>query len=276
MTRRTGNSRTGTQSIERAVRLMRALATRGHFGWRLVDLCAHCDLDKGTTHRVLATLVRERLVQQRARDRRYLPGPLLFELGLSVPVASAWQTACSASLARIAKRFGAVAMLYLRSGDEFVCAARAVHTPLKALTIEVGTRRPLIVSAGGVAMLVALPPREARQIIARNMKEVERFGSQRVASIRRVLRNSRARGFGVSQGEIVPRISAFGVSIVDLHGDPYASISVVATTERLSAYKMTEVVAALRAEAQSMTRMAGGMLCRPDDGDNESRATSSM
>ena len=74
-----------TQSIERALRILRELAARGEFGWRLSDLAARCEVDKGTVHRVLSCLVRERFVQQRSTDKHYFPGPMLYELGLSLP-----------------------------------------------------------------------------------------------------------------------------------------------------------------------------------------------
>src|SRR5688572_16452138 len=114
--------RRGTQSIERTVVILRELAARGAIGWRLSDLATSCELDRGTTHRILGCLLRERLVRQRGTDRRYVPGPLLFELGLSVPALSEFQSACSPAVARLAKRLGGVALLYLRSGSEFVCA----------------------------------------------------------------------------------------------------------------------------------------------------------
>lgn len=120
--------RSGTQSIERAVQLLKELAARGEFGRRLFDLATHCELDRGTTHRILACLVRERLVQQHPTSRRYVPGPLLFELGLSLPAYATFQAACSVPLHRVAKRLGGASLLYLRSGSEFVCAARAGTT----------------------------------------------------------------------------------------------------------------------------------------------------
>ena len=84
-----GDTPAGTQSLGRSIRLMRVLATRGEIGWRLSDLAAACGLDKGTAHRILASLVQERLVRQRPGDRRYLPGPLLFELSLALPLTPA-------------------------------------------------------------------------------------------------------------------------------------------------------------------------------------------
>jgi DNA-binding IclR family transcriptional regulator len=88
----------GTQSLTRSIKLMRVLATRGEIGWRLSDLAAACGLDKGTAHRILASLVKERLVQPRPDDRRYLPEPLLYELGLSLPGHHEFQAAANVHL----------------------------------------------------------------------------------------------------------------------------------------------------------------------------------
>src|SRR5438128_1564282 len=77
-------ARSGTQSIERAALLLRELALRGTAGWSLRDLALHCELDRATVHRMLKCMIDERLVHQRA-DRKYMLGPMVFELGASLP-----------------------------------------------------------------------------------------------------------------------------------------------------------------------------------------------
>ncbi|WP_207462636.1 AMP-binding protein [Azospirillum sp. SYSU D00513] len=72
---------TGTQSLERAIALLRAVAARGEEGARLADLMAEAGLSKATAHRILAALVREGLTVQDERTRRYHPGPELAVLG---------------------------------------------------------------------------------------------------------------------------------------------------------------------------------------------------
>ena len=76
-------ARKGTQSIERAALILREIATRGVAGGGLWDLADRCELDRGTTHRILGALVRKRLIEQRASDRRYFLGPLVFELSVT-------------------------------------------------------------------------------------------------------------------------------------------------------------------------------------------------
>jgi DNA-binding IclR family transcriptional regulator len=214
----------GTQTVARSISLLREVAGRGSFGWRLTDLAAHCGLDKATAYRMLRCLEEERLVKRRASDRHYLPGPLLFELGLSQAPLAAFQASAQAPLARLARRTGGVAFLYLRSSNDFVCAGRVGRTQLKGLSIQIGTRRPLVTAAGGVAILVALPPAEARAVVAENMKRLSRFSELRARSIERMLKRSQSQGYGVNLGDVVPGINAFGVAIRDAQGRPVASL----------------------------------------------------
>jgi DNA-binding IclR family transcriptional regulator len=238
----------GTQSIERAVVLLKELSARGTFGWRLSDLAEHCNLDKGTTHRILSRLQHERLVQRRESDRHYLPGPLLFELSLTLAPLAEFQGACQAPLARLARRTRGVAFLYLRSGGDFVCAARLGNTPLKGLSIQIGTRRPLVSSSGGVAILLALPEDESRTIIAQNMKRIARFGELRAKSIDRMIRRSREHGFGVNLGDVVPGIHSFGMAVQDAKGAAFASLTVSGASADFPTSEIPRVRALLEEE----------------------------
>lgn len=73
----------GTQSIARAVSLLKEIAAHNFAGSRLVDLAAHTDLKAATAHRILASLIREGLVMHRRGTKRYFLGPLAYELGLA-------------------------------------------------------------------------------------------------------------------------------------------------------------------------------------------------
>jgi DNA-binding IclR family transcriptional regulator len=248
--------RSGTQSLERASRLLRELAARGTVGWRLSDLAKRCELDKGTAHRIMAFLVRERLARQRPGDRRYVPGPLLFELSLALPGQGAFQAACQPHLRRLAARLGGFAFLCLRSGDDFVCAANAGSSTIKALAHEVGLRRPLVASAGGVAIVIAMPPEEAKAVVAENMRRVRLSGEVRTQAVERMLRRSEAQGYGVHLSDIVPQVNTYGVAIRDARGAPFASVSVAAASGDFPPARAGEIVAALEAAAAEIAREA--------------------
>jgi DNA-binding IclR family transcriptional regulator len=248
--------RAGTQTLERTVRLLNFITMRPRFGWRLSDLAEYCEISKGTAHRLLAFLVRERLVQKRAVDRHYVPGPLLFEFSLALPSFAQFIGACNTPLRRLARGTGMVAYLFLRSGSEFVCAAKHGTTALKALSIEVGTRRALLSTAGGIAILVALEEREAEKMVERNLKDMKRFGPGRIKALQTVLRESRKHGFGIHQAQIVPDVHSLGLAIRDRDGAPFAALSLVGAAEKLPPSRVGPFVALLNKEADVVARAA--------------------
>jgi DNA-binding IclR family transcriptional regulator len=232
---------TGTQSLARGIKLLRVLATRGDIGWRLSDLAATCGLDKGTAHRMLAALVVERLVQQRPGDKRYLPGPLLYELGLSLHGQHAFQAAAEKQLAAWARRLNADALLLLRSGYEYVCSVRQGPAKVPGLMVDPGTRRPLFTSVGGVAILQALPEAEARDILENNIEqEVTKRGSAGWALAAMRERSAR-HGFGVNLGDVVGGLHAFAVPLHAPDAHPFAALCLIGTSARFPDDSLDEV-----------------------------------
>ncbi|VTU22528.1 IclR family transcriptional regulator [Variovorax sp. PBL-E5] len=229
----TGPERPGTRSLARGIKLLRAIASRPQFGWRLSDLAAACELDRATVHRMLACLIEERLVAQCASDRHYLPGPLMYELGLALPDRVQFQRHAEADLQAFARRMGGVAVLLLRSGNEYVCSVRAGTLPVTGSVLYPGSRRPLFTSAGGVAILQTLPAGEARAVLLDNVaQEVARCGAGRLAALQKMRERSDRHGFGVNLGDVVPGVHAFGMPVRGSGDAVFGSLSLLGTPER--------------------------------------------
>jgi DNA-binding IclR family transcriptional regulator len=239
--------------------LLREVAARGHFGWPLGDLAERCGLDKGTTHRMLAHLKRERMVTQRAEDRRYLPGPLVFELGLGLREHGAFLAAAEAPLDRLARRLDTVVLLCLRSGDDFVCAARAGALSEHSLSIQVGTRRPLLASSAGVAILLTLPKDEVRDILQHNRRTLRRGGVP-LAAIERMWRQSQARGLAANEQDVVPGWNAYAVAMRDAIGAPFGSLMVVGPASSFSVATRPEIFDMLEQAAVKLGRECARLL----------------
>ena len=243
--------RSGTQSIERAVRVLTEVTARSRFGWRPTDLAARCGLDRGTTHRILACLVRERLVQQRAVDGHYLPGPLLFELALSLPAYDALRRQSEPVLARIARRTRGYALLSVRSFDDAVCIASAGMPAYLGTAFEVGTRRPLVGIAAGVAILMAMPRAKAQAIVDRELPILPDR-----KSLARMWRRSLALGFAANVGYTARGVNAVGVPLLDPDGSVFGSLAVAASASDLPSGKLQDTRAALAEDARRVERIA--------------------
>ena len=118
---------------------------------------------------------------------------------------------------------------------------------MRALTIERGTRRPLVTSAGGAAILVQLPEHERRRLVQDNMSELAAFGEQRISGIRAMLRASAERGYGLNLAWVVAGVHALGVAVPDpVSGSPLGSVGVTGLPERLSLSAIEAMVPELR------------------------------
>jgi DNA-binding IclR family transcriptional regulator len=249
-------SRTRTQSIERASRLLRELANRGPLGWRLKDLAERVEMDRTTTHRTLACLVRERLAFQRKGDRKYFGGPLLYELSLSMPIHADFVASTRTAIANLAKRFDALSILSLRSGTDAVCAHWAGKTIFRGTGLHVGMRRPLAFTGGGVAILAALQKEEARRILALNLEEMSRLGSVTVNRLAGFVKRTEALGYALNKGEFTPGVNSISVPILTAPGEPLAALTIANFAKVLTDKRAGEILPALRVEANALTEEA--------------------
>lgn len=72
----------GSQSVDRALRLLALVGRESASGLPLSEIVAESGLNKPTVRRLLLALMRAGLVEQEARTRRYHLGEEAFVLGL--------------------------------------------------------------------------------------------------------------------------------------------------------------------------------------------------
>lgn len=262
---------TGTQAISRAIHLLKLLSTRSTFGWGLTDLARRSGLDKATVHRILACLESERLVHRDVREHRYFPGPMLVEMGLSVSPYQLLMDHGKEVTTRLSQNTRRVAFFYLRSGDDFVVAARAEQSAQRGMLNEVGFRRPLIMSAGGVAMLVGMTTEERAQVVQRNLVEIAEMGIPRPERFVRMLERSVALGYAANLEDVVAGIHSFGIALRDASGIPVGSVSLAGSTEHLPATAADKVVQLL---ARETTVLAAHAVRVPGQGSTAAAAAS--
>lgn len=203
-----------TRSLHRAVGLLRLLGTHARVGWRISDLARQSGLELGTVHRLLSGLVDEDLVARVPGTRRYTLGPFAFLLGLAAAPQFDVDRHVRLPLSRAAGALGGTLFVKVRSDADSVCVARYDGAaPAPSLLLEVGGRRPLCFTAGGVAMLMQLPHARQLAIEQRNANEIRAQGRDQWAGVRRMLQRSRQQGFGLNLGDIVPGISAIAVPV---------------------------------------------------------------
>lgn len=242
-----------TRSLHRAVGLLRLLANHTRIGWRLSDLAKHTGLDPATVHRLLTGLCDTGLATRVRGSKHYTLGPLAFELGLAAAPYFDLGGLAYTKLAALATELHGTIFLKARSGMESVCLARHDGVgQVPSLMLEVGGRRPLCLTAGGVAMLLPLPEREQKSIEAANKKTIDQQDTMRWTGVNQMLVRSRQVGFALNLGDIATGISAVSVAIPSDGQAPVASLTLALTGDALTETTAPYLATRLRIEASAM------------------------
>jgi DNA-binding IclR family transcriptional regulator len=255
----TSETRTGTQSLQRAVALLRALMDCNREGASSSELATRVAIDRTTVHRMLKCLVEEGLVFQDSANRRYFLGPLAYELGLAAAERMDLRTLCKAALTRIAEETGDTVFLMIRSGDDSVCIDRAEGSyPVKTFVVDIGTRRPLGIGAGSLAILSALSSNDADAVLARNGTRVSAYDGMTVDRLRRMMAEARNAGHVAMEVVNVPGVRAVSVPIITTGGRAIAALSVAAVSLRMTPEREEDIVNRLHGEATKLCKLLSG------------------
>jgi DNA-binding IclR family transcriptional regulator len=240
-------SESGThQNARRIAAALSELARHPVEGARLTDISLATSLGKGTVHRLLAGLVETGLADQDPASGRFFLGMQLV----------AWATDGRRRFA-IAERLRTVidglcrdtedtVYLAIRDGDGALYIDRREGThPLKALPVEIGARRPLGVGAAPLAMLAFGEHTEVERIVTEYREARLRHGIDD-ARLRELIARSRALGYALHDGEILPGFVAIGMPVLNRRGIPVAAISIAAVRTRFDADRQRQVAALMR------------------------------
>lgn len=250
---------TGTQSIDRAIRLLKHVATHNSAGLTLAQAARESGLKVPTVHRILASLCEHGLAMQKGPGKEYFLGQLAYELGLAANCHFNLRELCGPVLARLSRTTADTVFLTTRSGPDSVVIERKEGSyPIKVLTQMVGERRPLGSTVAGVALLAALSEGEAEDLIKKNRERLSRYGMLSERVLRQMLERARKLGYALNDEDMIPEVAGIGVAIPTRLGTPYAALSVVALKQRLTGSRRDEVAALMSAEARKLSETLAG------------------
>jgi DNA-binding IclR family transcriptional regulator len=233
--------------VERAVQLLKLLAAAGKPGMALTRLSTATGLANSTVHRLLGQLCAQGMVVQRDANKRYALGPLVFELGLAASSSYDPRERCAPFLRRLAEEVRDTVYLTVRSGCDAVCVDRHEGpSPVRVLTLDVGSRRPLGMGAGGLAILAYVRDTEREELIQqlckRRLARREQFEEELRAAVLACRRN----GYAFIRNRVNAGVSAVGVPLLDSLDQPIAAVSVAAIDARMRPARITALAALLQ------------------------------
>lgn len=246
---------TDAGSLKRGVQLLKILATAGSRGLSLTEIATRAGLPHPSVHRVLQQLGDERLVDRHAELKRYRLGPLAFELGVAGSTMYDIRDLCDPAMQRLADGTEDTVYLVMRSGFDAVCMHRIEGSfPIRTLVLEVGSRRPLGVGAGGLAILAAFEPQEQEEVIERVAPQLGAFGQLTAESAREACAATQVRGIAVIEGTINLGVVAVGYPFRDAMGQAVGALSIAALSQRMTNQRIQTMAAQLREACEDVER----------------------
>ena len=245
----------GTQSLDRAIDVLRLVASRTGRGVRFSDVVARSDLSKPTVHRLLQALERQGLVAHDPATRLYHLGPEAFVIGTLAAERYGIHRVALPSLSRLAFASQDTAFLSVRRDWRSVCVHREEGPfPIRSHVLQAGDRHPLGVGAGSLAMLAALPDDEIEEVLVQARPEIDALCPDYTPTkLREAIARTRALGHALNPGLLEPESWGIAVAVLDRQGRCQGALSISAIQSCLSSEtRQRELAALLREEAQRL------------------------
>ena len=236
-------------SVQKSCRILRSLTEPRVT--RLSEIAAQAGLNKVTTLRILEVLSREGFVKRDDKTKTYSLGNEVFILAAALRDRDDLRARARPSLVRLAAMSEDSVLLSVRSGgNESVCVDREVGPfPIRASNLDIGSRRPLGIGAGAMALLAWQSEAEIEAILPLVEQRLSQYPKVSMTLLRNEIERSRERGYTVFLNILVDRMGAVGVPIFGADGRPVAAISIAALSDRLSS-RMEQLVEMLKREAE--------------------------
>jgi DNA-binding IclR family transcriptional regulator len=239
-------------AIQKVCAILRVLAQRSPL--RLTDIADTTSLNKATALRILNSLIEEGFVSRVAGAKTYELGQEARVMAVGARRTVDIAELAQPSLLRLSERSADTALLSVRSGVEALYLARSVGShPLQPNYLQIGSRRPLGVGAGALALLVWLPDAEIEAVVevivprlAKSPRITPKFLRERIATARKV-------GHTVLLDAAFPGMGGVGVPVRDDSGEVVAALSIGAATDRIRR-REAELAEMLKKEAQVLAR----------------------
>ena len=154
---------------------------------------------------------------------------------------------------------GDTVYLVMRSGFDAVCMHRREGDyPVRALVLEVGSRRPLGVGAGGLAILSAMDIDERDEVIRRVEPSLSAFGDLTAQKLVQACNQATKQGAAIIQNRVTLGVKAVGLPFRDSMGQPTGALSVAALSQRLTEARIQVVIELLQKSVKDVEKRLQG------------------
>lgn len=238
----------GSQSVYRAIAILSGVARNNATGITATKLANELELTLATTHRLLRVLASEGMLTFDPYSKKYHLGLELYTLGMEARHFGL-RNLLATPMERIREVTRETVFLVVRSGADALCLERLDGDfPIRKLTLTVGSRRPLGVGAGSLALLAAESDEVVEQVLRHNDKLYKDYAGFTLEKIREAIALTRKRRASFNDGRLANEVRAVGMAFGPLGEPPYAAVSIATSQARMEEQERTKFQALLKSE----------------------------
>jgi DNA-binding IclR family transcriptional regulator len=221
---------------------------------RLNALAGRTNLNRATAFRILEELAVAGFVVKRGQPPGYEFGPESLAMAAASSRSLNIRTAARPSLLQLAHRSGDTVLLTVRSGSEAVCIDRVVgEYPIRANRLNVGSRVPLGISAGSMALLAFLPDAERAAVLDITCSRLSSFPRFNREKLQEYIADACDRGIVTMYDIIVDNLGAIAMPLRDQSGNVFAAISIASLSTRIQE-REAQLVSMMMTEAKAIAK----------------------
>ena len=242
-------------SVRNAARVLKTFSSRNR-SLGVSELARRLDLTTSTTHRLLATLVAEHLVERNAETGKYQLGLAVYDLFAATSPGYDLAEAVLPPMTMLRNHTGETVQVGVLDGREVVYVERLQSPHSLRLFLDVGRRNDAHSTGTGKVLLAHLPP----EILDRTLDGWELAAKTPHtitdhALLRRQLHQIRDQGHAENREESEIGATSVGSPVRDATGAVVAALSVAGPTARLAPQLRPATRAVVEAAAVASRRL---------------------
>jgi DNA-binding IclR family transcriptional regulator len=235
------------ESVDNALRILLLLDERGVL--RVYEAAEELGVARSTAHRLLATLRYRGFVAQDPQGRVYRPGHALAQLGLHAFARRDIRQVARPHLERLCTELAETVHLMVLEGNGVRFVDGVEGTQTVRVGLRVGILLPAHATAGGKALLAALPAEQVRDLYPRGVPVLTPGTLATLEQIAEELREVSRAGYATNFGESAEGVAAVAVAVHDPLRSPIGAVAVAAPQERMPRARVAGVVSRLQQTA---------------------------
>ncbi len=245
-------SLSGTARLFRVIRLM---AANKEDGMRMSDIASQTGMTPASVHRILKSLIEEKIVEQ-GTDKRYSLGLEFFALAASAGHKGGLKELARPVLLRLGSRLNDSVFLFVRNGYDAVCIDRHEGPfPIQTFTNDVGGRVALGVGQASMAILAYLSPDEQEEVLQYNIARLREYNVYDEISVRAEMLRVKEQGYCAKNSGLLEGVVGLAVPLFDCNGQVVGALSIATLTDRLNQDRLPVIVDVMKQEADKLSKL---------------------